>query len=610
MWSTSHRAAALLLLLTVASAVQVRAQESDAAFSEQTRVTAVDVVIEVKRPDTLKVDDLTVRDDGQERPVVSIVPTADPDSEPWRIVVYFDLPLATSGTVQAAISALAEQAEALVGLGTVEVVVASPMPRQLLPPTRQSEQINQALSRLLLRLKDTDELNALRRAALTAANSPSAAIEVDVDPADTVRAEVDLVQRQQDEMLLWVAASDQIGGPRALFLVQDGFDLDPGAFYSAHLPGANNGRQARQFLSRTNADLAKSLSGYGWIVYALAFRDLVPDPEDRVSDFDRYRYRTMDGIDGETTALIPFTIKKKKNRKSGGASDTEFLLQDPLAPLQILTAATAGRLLDKSSALAEEIAALQERVLVTFQGVGGLDGRLRSLSIDAGKRPLRSPTWVRSGTPAPVAEARIRRLMGGSLEADVLVVSARWLPDGLLRVQIEHPHADDLLTFGPAVIRITFGKESADGSIRFEHVIDGHSETTADSWSLDAALDIAPSTERIVILVENLADGDWGAEALEPPRRYTGAGVHSPRFHRPAAGLAGGAVRCLQAVSRRVRCRGVPDPLDLPLRPAGDRLHAARGSGDPPRSSRRRWPRLARTYRRSTRRGDPREHPR
>ena len=68
--------------------------------------------------------------------------------KPWEIVLYFDLALSAPGTIHAATAALADQAQTLTRLGSVEVIVADPTPRILLPPTRNADQLDLVRRRL------------------------------------------------------------------------------------------------------------------------------------------------------------------------------------------------------------------------------------------------------------------------------------------------------------------------------------------------------------------------------------------------------------------------------------------------------------------------------
>src|SRR5206468_544719 len=108
-----------------------------------------------------KAVEVTVSEDGTARRVVGT--GAIGAERPWRVVIWIDRMLSGSRTVRGAAGALAAQAPTLVLLGTVEVIVAEPEPRMVLPPTRDARAVDEALSRLLLTGDGRDDLRALRQ---------------------------------------------------------------------------------------------------------------------------------------------------------------------------------------------------------------------------------------------------------------------------------------------------------------------------------------------------------------------------------------------------------------------------------------------------------------
>ena len=71
----------------------------------------------------------------------------DPVTDPWRIVIYFDLPASTPKGVEAAATALGEVAERLVALGDVEVVASDRIVEVVLAPTGDAGELRQARCR-------------------------------------------------------------------------------------------------------------------------------------------------------------------------------------------------------------------------------------------------------------------------------------------------------------------------------------------------------------------------------------------------------------------------------------------------------------------------------
>jgi hypothetical protein len=174
-------------------------------------------------PRTLKAGDLTVVDGDQTRPVTDLAPL----SKPWRIVVYVDRVLTGSRTLRTAAGSLAERAAVLAALGPVEVVVAEPVPRVVLSATQDVHAIDEALSKLWLVGDGRDDVRILRQRFRDQKKDEATS----ADPVgEALEQEERLVRRQQEALAEWLVMQEG-GGPRALMLVSDGFDVDPEKYY-------------------------------------------------------------------------------------------------------------------------------------------------------------------------------------------------------------------------------------------------------------------------------------------------------------------------------------------------------------------------------------------
>jgi len=286
------------------AAAQDEAREG--GFAGRERVTAVDLVIEATSAPSPA--GLEVAEDGQPRQVVSVERAGE--AEPWRLVVWFELPLAEPEGVRWAADALAERAAELVELGAVEVVVADPEPRTVLPPARDAEALARTLAAIAQDARAGDELARLRRAV---ARELADAAPGDAEAAELARTaareEERFVAERADALLVRLvdtAAEPGVGSRRALLLVTSGWDLDPAAFYRARLDGGEQGegrepaggrrvRRARgpdapdsaagaappEGVAQAGADgwpegtgaateaLARTLAAYGWVTLAL-----------------------------------------------------------------------------------------------------------------------------------------------------------------------------------------------------------------------------------------------------------------------------------------------------------------------------------------------------
>jgi len=308
-------AAALVLAGALAGspAAARQGEERDPGFGGRERVTAVDLVVESGRG--LEAGGLEVTEDGRPLPVVAVERPGE--GEPWRLVVWFELPLAEAEGVRWAADALAARAADLVELGAVEIVVTDPEPRTVLPPGRDAEALARALAGIAEDARAGDELVRLRRAVARelAAGAPAAGAVDGGDaapgapaggePAALARSaaaeEARFVAERADALivrLVEIAAESEIGARRALLLVASGWDLEPAAFYRARLAGGAGaavepagGRRARREpeaeagspaaggageagwppgTGTTTEALARTLAAYGWVTLALA----------------------------------------------------------------------------------------------------------------------------------------------------------------------------------------------------------------------------------------------------------------------------------------------------------------------------------------------------
>ncbi len=268
----------LLWVLLPGPAPAGSAPRAAAPVVETQRVTAFDLLVELTRarkpetsvaaPADLALKDFTVLWDGVALPLVGLATGAD-DPEPWRLVIYIDRVLSSNHTVRWAAMELAERARRLGEMGEVEIVVAEPEPRRALAPTRDSELIDGSLSGVFLAPAGTAELVSRREEFLIAyPDGPHDPVGIEI----AGRAAGDerlLVRRQTDRLLRWIVDSEPPTSRRAVLLVGDGWDLDPGRFYAG--PGAAPAaRPALSDLGRETRALAETLAAYGWIVAPLA----------------------------------------------------------------------------------------------------------------------------------------------------------------------------------------------------------------------------------------------------------------------------------------------------------------------------------------------------
>jgi hypothetical protein len=207
-----------------------------------------------KVPRDLGAADFAVSEAGEPRAVLGVeLPEAlgGPQGAvgPWQLTVFFDAELSDEQTVSRVGRSLSEHAAELAAAGWVEVVIADPEPRLVLPATRDPEAVAGALGRVYLLERGRDRLVELRREAQQrlAAAPPDAGRQAVL--AEAVAAETALVQERLDTLLAWLADRPRSGprsGPRALLLASDGYDLDPAAALRDRLRRRSGGQQQNE----------------------------------------------------------------------------------------------------------------------------------------------------------------------------------------------------------------------------------------------------------------------------------------------------------------------------------------------------------------------------
>ena len=432
-------------------------------FSGRAQVTAVDLVIDVRDADgrvpaNLSPQDFVVLEDGEEQQVIGIdllaggwaeggavhrpvvaPPSAGDDrlaESTWSMVVYVDQVLSSTGSIRRATQMLAEQAGRLTALGTVEVVVADPQPRQVLAPTRSGRLVEQALLQLGREIGGRDAIRQIRRGfyehlrqqlELVGRGQGSTASRSGIDIGRTrlntgrttvtweaVNQEHRLLVGQQDEMLSWTAAH-LAEGPRALLLVNDGYDLDPRDFYA----GGVDGQTAAELNSTLQdyssvgqfQEMTRTIAADGWTCLNLAFGNpgaTFGVAAAEVSGKGRMGL-TSDRFSGDVATSLPTALAIR-----------------PLDPLRNLAEETGGELLTGAKAIPGALERLGERLRLTYQVARLPDGEVHRIEVKPRNRDwkVRAPEWSGSAAPQASASARARRLIGGGVEQGGLPLAA------------------------------------------------------------------------------------------------------------------------------------------------------------------------------------------
>jgi hypothetical protein len=312
--------------------------------------------------------------DGISREVVSAGPAATPGpSQDWEIVVYLDPELAPAVTLSDAARLLAERAERLTGLGSVEIVLADPEPRVALAASRDVARWPAAL----LELAGSAEGRA---EALPAGRLP------------------DLVRRQTDRLIAFAGRSREGGRPRALLWV-GAADLPISPTEQSALSGATSteGPPPRpSSIAAAFVAAAQALAADGWVTLPLVVRPLPPPPPPELNLEAKIVINSP-----EYTKSHPFSGSledpKVKARRASAYLALDAPLLPWLAPLQLLATATAGQVVQEEIQLDSALDSLGRRWQLWYSPPE--DGRLHRLAVSLDGKRLRAPAWMRGFPP-------------------------------------------------------------------------------------------------------------------------------------------------------------------------------------------------------------------
>ncbi len=606
--------AAAIGLGLLAAGQRALARQDREPVRDEERVTAVDVLVElvnsrssrpIPPPQGLSAADLTVLRDGEPVPLVGLELSSSPSAEPWRLVIYFDLPLTSSRSVRWASSLVAEHLVELLALGPIEIVIADPEPSRVLASGSDLELIDDTLSGIFLKVEGEDRLVRRREQFLIERAGGPGSAPPPTPAAGATAVEQRLIRDSQDELASWLL--DHAGDtPRqALLLVSDGFDLDPRRFYNeasdgdegSPRPGDAAPDRAELLPTPVSADtetLARTLAAYGWTVIPLAAPETVrgaarfgiqwapptnlmpmvslrsiavwidrnrnPKKADAYNElglslraegelekaeeaFRRAIYHYYDHRKtaqrqaaalvnlGETLDLQERTLEARDAYRSAVAFDADLAdaypftaarLADPLAPLALLAEATAGRVVREPGSFDKLLAALGDRVRVTYQVAGPPDGALHELEVRSNRTAgVVAPGWSRSGTPPGVGVLRLRRLLGGRLETGELParVSCGALArdtgsgDSSMTLRLEFPPLTDPESSAANPIRLTWGSRGP----QTEMIVHNRllSPGILARGAVDQRIELPPGHVWAAAVIEEIATGAWGGGLCE-----------------------------------------------------------------------------------------------
>jgi hypothetical protein len=505
-----------LLFLTAQRPVPRPAQ----TFAEQVEVREVELVVDLAgslsrlKKETLGPDDLSVIEDGQERPVTRIGPIAEgrlrnlfrdeavaqPD---WTVVVWVDRVLAGPDAAFYAALALSQRAERLTALGPIEVIVADPAPRLVLAATREPKRVEQALTDLVAQAGHDRDRPASRPDLRAGAHS---------------RLEETALRRQCERLAVGMAAP-RPGGPRLLLLVADGFALTPAELNlleSDHAESAGTERAA------AFQQTARLLATYGWTTVPLPLHGEAPGIQHREgSALDRLRVADQGG--GKFGNSVPPVIPPRppKSNPLQWEGIAEMQVQPDLAPLRALAQETAGAIAGFDEQLDATLEAIAGRWHLWFQAPDPRDGRLHSVQVRLRDgQTLRARRWLRSAAPEALSEARLYRLLGGETPPGAdLPLAIRAVRGAPSELRLTLAPFTDPTPVPPAPVRLSLAFAGPGESILIRHETVSGIADPSQGWT--HTLPLPADVAQVAVVVDDLARERWAGALVRLPAGVT-----------------------------------------------------------------------------------------
>ena len=497
-------------------------------------VSASNVLLQARRGSEpalgLEAKDLTV--DGGERAVRAVRSLAG--SSP--VAIYFDYALSRTGTLQAVADRLSQVVDELVALGPIEIVVADPNSRVLLPSTRDPELVSNALNRIYLSAEAENAITERRRLFLQERReSPEDGEELAIA---SLTDEIAMLGVQQDELILWAAERGRRDPGGYLILVNEAVGLDPLPFYSEYEADAP-GLAALAARKPAVEDLAAALAGLRLTTVPVGLGD---EGDDRA-----LQYRP----DEDTP--VGFRI-----RFGGGQKDPTTELESVFAPAteswRALASGTGSEAVVDVELLSEAVERLRGRYVVELESSPGSESVQRATSrIATSLRnvELASSAPVGAATPVEVTRARLRRVLADAEPGGAeLEVSSSLVLDSTLRDSSQGSGllSADFTALGaagaaPERWRVAVGFHTSDEDILIREYSladavaapravgdEGGSAdpgtTTVDERGryrnldgprpqFEVALAIPAGTDAAAIIVEDVIDGGWGLSLVD-----------------------------------------------------------------------------------------------
>ncbi len=454
-------------------------------------------------------------------------------------IFYLDASLLQARGVQKAALAVEKNLAAILPRGPLAIVVADPEAVVVVASTTDAGRLRLWLKDASAKVPGRDRLGDVRKSLLEARSSSRAGAETSRERIARTRAsvqqEIRIVQQSLERLEAWVESA-RIRPPAILYLANDGFDIDPTAFYISLLdPAGASGEEARE-TTQLRAE------------FSAAIPKLVTQASDSLA---REGVTAIPLAVGGSEAVFgndAATMGKRSYAefRQPLSSTPTFLFVRPLDALRQIADATGGEVVTQEKNFALALDRLRHAVAITYRMSHPPDGRLhrlevRSLRPDVALHVARSvfggsePFAASAQTAvAALQESPVAATLPVELSIDLLDVK----PDKR-RVGEMHAFVDlssilePLEKVGPGRMRATVAVQTP-GKAPFIHheEIELVRESSGADWTYEAPLEWPPEARRLALTVEELKTGTRGVASADLPSP-DGAEVAAPE-EKPA----------------------------------------------------------------------------
>ena len=538
------------MAIALAAAGPVRAQEppKDQGFTEKVEVRVRTVLASITdargqplaRPPAPA--DILIRENGKAVEVIAVEPLrsagarapapADASSAPAATpapaalaqYLYLDTVTLQHRSVNAIAVAFQDNLEAILRIGPLEIVLADPTPRVLVPATADASALRAAFKGLL-KVQGKESVNDVRRDYLQLIQDPDIAPGAASQsrprmPAKaSIQQEVQLLQNALGNVAKWAGTLPD-DRPGIVYLCSDGFDADPSEVYRSTLRASGNAellREASQLLAdygstvaRYRADAERALAAKGLHAVLVALGGIHAEFANSAANTDKVSSRSL--------------------YYAGAGAEVTYFAR-PIEPLHLIAEATGGEVVSTESKLATQVAAAGGLFLVTFRTTAPADGTAHELSVASRDAALKvsAPRYLAAGTLASsAAEKTVRALAAAqpSNEGLDVGVTVEAIGRSGRKMRGELSVSADLAGITPALeklgagrVRVTIAVE-VPGSAPFV----SHDEADLDHssggtiWLYEAKINWPLEATRVAVTVEELKTGARGTGIADLPK--------------------------------------------------------------------------------------------